>query len=186
MTEDDMAQKIEHHHQDSLPLAEVQETPDRTDIPIVEIGLIAVKDPAYEKPVFRRDASSGIKSFEEIDRDLGNALKETRKLTGLSREAIAELVGLSTPVYGRYERGFSALTVTRLIHLCEVLNIGPEEMIFSVAPHLYGASQEEAEERYATFSMVRKLDVDTLKLVRQLLEQIRPSSPASSSESELK
>ncbi|RYG97940.1 MAG: XRE family transcriptional regulator [Alphaproteobacteria bacterium] len=185
MTENDMAQKSQRSHQISLPQGEVEKAPASTD-PVVATGLIAVKDPAYEKPVFRRDASSGIKPFEEIDRDLGNALKETRKVTGLSREAIAELVGLSTPVYGRYERGFSSLTVTRLIHLCEVLNIGPEEMIFSVAPHLYGVSQEEAEERYATFSMVRKLDVDTLKLVRQLLEQVRPSSPASSSESELK
>jgi len=181
-----MTQKSKHPHQISLPQGEVKKAPDSTDIPFVEKGLIAVKDPACEKPVFRRDASSGIRSFEEIDRDLGNALKEKRKITGLSREAIAELIGLSTPVYGRYERGFSALTVTRLIHLCEVLNIGPEEMIFSVAPHLYGASQEEAEERYATFSMVRKLDVDTLKLLRQLLEQVRPSSPATSSESELK
>lgn len=148
-----------------------------TDAPGPLSGLVAVKDPAYDKPVFRRQSGFGIRTFEEIEQNLGESLKEKRQAAGLSRDAAAELIGLATQVYGRYERGFSALTVTRLIHVCELLDMEPEEIIFAVAPHLYGASQDEAETRYAALSMLRRLDADTLKIVTRLLHQIRPSHP---------
>lgn len=153
----------------------VQSKSDSTDKSITVGGLIAVKDPAYNKPVFRRATGLEIRTFQEIDQALGAVLKEKREAAGLSREAIAELIGLSTQVYGRYERGFSALTATRLIHVCEVLNIEPEEMIFAVAPHLYGASQDEAENRYAALSLLKRLDAETLKIVNRLLNQIQPT-----------
>jgi hypothetical protein len=98
----DMVRKSARSHLAPLPKDELEKTPS-PDIRVVVTGLIPVKDPAYEKPIFRHDASSGIRSFEEIDRDLRDVLKEKRKITDLSREAIAELIGLSTPVYGRYE-----------------------------------------------------------------------------------
>lgn len=165
----------------SLLQGELGHGPDSIGTPRMVAGLIAVKDPAYEKPVFRRETGSGIRTFEEIDQALGAILKEKREAAGLSRDAIAELIGLSTQVYGRYERGFSALTATRLIHVCEVLNMELEEMIFAVAPHLYGASQDEAETRYAALSMLRRLDAETLEIVSRLLKQIQPDHLASSS-----
>ncbi|CAH2398865.1 hypothetical protein MES4922_20331 [Mesorhizobium ventifaucium] len=50
------------------------------------------------------------------------------------------MLGLSMQVYGRYERAFSKLHVTRMIHLCEILGFMPMECC-SVLPRIYGAAR---------------------------------------------
>nr|WP_292122746.1 helix-turn-helix transcriptional regulator [Mesorhizobium sp.] len=48
------------------------------------------------------------------------------------------MLGLSDQVYNRYENAVSWLTVGRLLHICEVLSISPVEILYPVAPHLWG------------------------------------------------
>ncbi|WP_292266613.1 helix-turn-helix domain-containing protein [Mesorhizobium sp.] len=51
------------------------------------------------------------------------------------------MLGLSDQVYSRYENAVSRLTVGRLLHICEVLSISPVEILFPVAPHLWGEAR---------------------------------------------
>ncbi len=79
-------------------------------------------------------------------------------------------MGLSTPVYGRYERAFSKLHVTRMVHICEVLNIMPIEMLYEAAPHLWGKSEEEAKDRVELAKLVADLPHST---TRDLLSLVK-------------
>ena len=51
---------------------------------------------------------------------------------------MARYFGLSTQVFGRYEKAISKLHVTRLVHLSEVLGFHPMELVYAAAPHLFG------------------------------------------------
>jgi hypothetical protein len=78
------------------------------------------------------------------------------------------MIGLSTQVFGRYEKAISKMHVTRLIHLCEILDASPVEMIHAAAPHLFGKTEEEARIRAEALSTVQKLPEDLLVLLLPL------------------
>ena len=80
-------------------------------------GLVETTDPEHDdKPLFRRPGFDGIRTFGEMDEIIAAFLKQIREEHGLPRAEFAPLVGLSVPVYGRCERAFSRMTVTRMIH----------------------------------------------------------------------
>ena len=67
------------------------------------------------------------------------------------------MIGLHKTIVARYERAFSKLQATRLIHLCEILDCSPIEMIHAAAPHFFGKSREEADTKLKL--MLRILDM---------------------------
>ncbi len=102
-------------------------------------GLVSTADPEVDKPIYRKPGFDGkITTLGDMEELISAFLKKTREAQGLSRADIAPMLGLSIPVYGRYERAFSKMTVTRMIHLCEILGFMPIDMIFEAAPHLWG------------------------------------------------
>ncbi|RUV54587.1 transcriptional regulator, partial [Mesorhizobium sp. M1A.F.Ca.IN.022.02.1.1] len=92
---------------------------------------------------------------------------------------------LSVPVYGRYERAFSKMHVTRMIHLCEILGFMPVEMLFAAAPHLWGQTPEEAEDRLELAKLMAALPHDTtrdlLALVKRMVAQQKAADAATAS-----
>jgi len=88
------------------------------------------------------------------------------------RAELSTLVGLSEQVYGRYERSSSKMTVSRLIHLSEVLGVSPLTMLFAAAPHLWGDDQQEAESRFRMMKLLEDLPAETLASVVTLLETV--------------
>ncbi|WP_292443531.1 helix-turn-helix transcriptional regulator [Mesorhizobium sp.] len=91
-------------------------------------------------------------------------VRERRDARRLNRAQMGTMVGLHETIFARYERAFSKLHATRLIHICEILDCSPIEMIHSAAPHFFGESRQEAD--------------DKLKLVLRVLDM--PASTASS------
>ncbi|TCQ71320.1 hypothetical protein EDF68_1272 [Ochrobactrum sp. BH3] len=83
-------------------------------------------------------------------------------------------MGLSTPVYGRYERAFSKLHVTRMIHICEVLGLMPIYILYEAAPDLWGDNEEEARDRVELAKLVADLPHNTtrdlLSLVKKMVD----------------
>ncbi|MCL7999760.1 helix-turn-helix domain-containing protein [Brucella sp. 21LCYQ03] len=152
-----------------------------------EHSLEKTNDPEIDKPVYRRRGFEGISTFEEIDQKLAKYLREAREQAGLKQADFAPLMGLSTPVYGRYERAFSKLHVTRMIHICEVLGFMPIDMLFAAAPHLWGENEEEASDRVELAKLITNLPHNTtrdlLSLVKKMAElqnQVDASSKSSS------
>ncbi|MEO5756546.1 MAG: helix-turn-helix transcriptional regulator, partial [Mesorhizobium sp.] len=110
-------------------------------------GLVATTDPEIDKPVFRRPGFNGIDKLGEMDERISAFLRKARDDTGLTREEVARYLGLSTQVFGRYEKAISKLHVTRLVHLSEILGFHPMELVYAAAPHLFGKTPEEAADQ---------------------------------------
>ncbi|URK89452.1 helix-turn-helix domain-containing protein (plasmid) [Rhizobium sp. RCAM05350] len=139
---------------------------------IAELGLVKTSDPENEKPVYRRESFGDISTFEDLDTKVGEALRNCRQDKNLSRAELATLVGLSEQVYGRYERNSSKMHVSRLIHLSEVLGVSPLTMLFSAAPHLWGATEKEADTRFRMMKLLEDLPFDTMSSIVTLLETV--------------
>lgn len=146
--------------------------------------LIEVRDPEMENTIHRRRGFEEIVDLGEMDNRLGEALSRARKKRGLTRPELAPLLGLTTQVYGRYERGEAKMHVTRLVHLSELLDFAPWDLIYAAAPHLWGDSQEEAELRFQLMKHVEQLPPEKARLLMDLirsfleLEKVQPSRDA--------
>jgi transcriptional regulator with XRE-family HTH domain len=147
-----------------------------------KMGLVEATDPEIDKPVFRRPGYDGIKTFGEIDERIAQFIRKAREDKELTRAELAPLLGLSMPVYGRYERAFSKMHVTRMIHLCEILGFMPMEMLFSAAPHLWGRTPEEARDSMELTELVMALPHgtkrDLLALVKKMVALERAADGA--------
>ncbi len=131
---------------------------------IDEYGLVETSDEESEKPIYRKPGFEGIRSFGEMEQIFSQFIREHRDAKRLNRAQVGMMVGLHETIFARYERAFSKLQATRLIHLCEILDCSPVEMIHAAAPHFFGESRKEAD--------------DKLKLVLRILDM--PASTASS------
>lgn len=131
---------------------------------IDEQGLVQTSDDESEKPIYRKPGFEGIRSFGEMEEIFSRFIREHRDTKRLNRAQVGMMVGLHETIFARYERAFSKLQATRLIHLCEILDCSPIEMIHAAAPHFFGESRKEAD--------------DKLKLILRILDM--PASTASS------
>ncbi|WP_312407121.1 helix-turn-helix domain-containing protein [Rhizobium sp.] len=141
-------------------------------------GLVETNDPESEKPVFRRPGFEDVVNFQEMDRRIASYLQGAREKAGLSRAEFASMIGLATAVYGRYERADSRITVTRLIHLCELLDVMPIDIISEVAPHLYGRTADEAKDYVELTHIIRNLPHETVRDLMGLLRRMTPENSA--------
>ncbi|WP_041409828.1 helix-turn-helix transcriptional regulator [Sinorhizobium fredii] len=138
-------------------------------------GLVEITDPEFPRPVFRQSGFDGILTAKEMDEKISAWLKKTREAKGISRADLAHLLGLSVSVYARYERGSEArMSIPRLIHLCEIMGFMPLDMIFDTAPHLWGKTPEEAEERRTLTRLIERLPADTMRDLIRLLKRMMP------------
>ncbi len=133
-------------------------------------SLVEVKDLEGDKSYSRSPAFGEIRSYAEMDVVVGETLRAYRERNKMLQSDIAGLMGLATPVYGRYERGEVRLNIGRAIHLCEILGIKPDELLYEAAPHLWGDTPESAHERHELEKIVNLLPDD---VVRNLLSIVR-------------
>ncbi|WP_253383893.1 helix-turn-helix domain-containing protein, partial [Notoacmeibacter sp. MSK16QG-6] len=111
------------------------------------MGLVETSDPEVDKPIHRRPGFQGIQEFSEMDAAIGKFIRERRNAVPLTRNELQEFLGLTAQVYGRYERGFSKMTATRVVHLAELLGFHPIELFCVIAPHFFGENDEDAQKK---------------------------------------
>jgi transcriptional regulator with XRE-family HTH domain len=58
-----------------------------------------------------------------VDAEIGKLIAEARKRQKVSRDKAAEMLGLSTQMLQKHERGITPITVNRLLQLTEALGI---------------------------------------------------------------
>ena len=121
---------------------------------IEERGLVESFDPETKKNIFRKPGFEGIEQFEDIDRHLGDFIREARVNKNLTHEHFVELIGLSYYVYGRYERARSRMTVRRLVHVWELLGFSMIDLVYAIAPQMLGDTPEKAERMKALYSSI--------------------------------
>jgi transcriptional regulator with XRE-family HTH domain len=59
----------------------------------------------------------------------GDRMMQARKEKGLSREALAEKIGTSAPIVGRYERGDMMPSVEIATHIAEALEVSLDFLV---------------------------------------------------------
>jgi transcriptional regulator with XRE-family HTH domain len=77
---------------------------------------------------------------------LGANMRMAREQTGFTQEHVAELLGISTEVYGRMERGTIFPRMERFMDLCEKLRVPPDRLLgyaSAEAPATGAMRQEE-------------------------------------------
>jgi transcriptional regulator with XRE-family HTH domain len=142
-------------------------------------GLVETIEPDFERPLWRRPGFEGVVSLDQIDRALSEFLASARRKNGLTREQLAELLGISGQVYGRYERADSKLNVSRLVHLAEILGFQPIEMIYAAAPHLFGETPKQAENRIALMRLMSRMRPEAVESLLMLVGELSGDSGGS-------
>lgn len=132
-------------------------------------GLSETSDPEIDRPLSRKPGFNGIRSLADMDTAISEFLRDARKQQDLTREELAQLLGLSGQVYGRYERAFSKMHVTRMIHLSELLGFKPIEMIYAAAPHLFGDTENESRNRIALMRLMSKMRPEAVESLLKLI-----------------
>ena len=138
-------------------------------------GLVETRDDEIEKPLYRKPGFEGIRSFSEMERIFSRVIREKRDSHNLNRAQTAMMVGLHELIFARYERAFSKLTVTRLIHLAEILGFSPIELLYAAAPHLFGDSQEEADDKVKLMLRILNMPAATTHSLLRLIEGLSPT-----------
>ena len=121
------------------------------------LGLVPVLDEESGKTIYRRKTSFPVPSPEELENRISDHLAATREQANITKEEMAELLGLSQQFYGRAERREAHLRVTRLILMIEIL--GPEmfDVLAEVAPQIFGTDEAESKARGKLISTVMRL-----------------------------
>ena len=120
-------------------------------------GLVPVFDADTDRTIYRRKTDLPVPSSEEMEKGISDHLAATRENANISKEEMAELLGLSQQFYGRAERKEAHIRVTRLIFMIEIL--GPEmfDVLAEVAPQIFGKNEAEAKARGQLVSTIMRL-----------------------------
>lgn len=137
---------------------------------IDEHGLVETNDDESEKPIYRKPGFEGVRSFNEMEQAFSQFIRERRDAKRLNRAQMGTMIGLHETIFARYERAFSKLQATRLIHLSEILDCSPIEMIHAAAPHFFGDSQKEADDKLKLILRVLNMPPATASNLLNLVE----------------
>ena len=67
---------------------------------------------------------------KNINLEIGERVRQSRTATGLSREKLAELLGISTLFLGYIECGQRGMSINTLHNLCNILNESADYILF--------------------------------------------------------
>ncbi len=146
----------------------------------VKRGLVETTEPDFERALWRKPSFDGVVSLDDMDKALSEFLGTARRKEGLNREQLAELLGISAQVYGRYERAESKLNVTRLVHLSEILGFAPIDMIYAAAPHLFGKTPKESENRIRLMRLMSRMRPEAVDSLLTLVGELSGDNEVSS------
>jgi transcriptional regulator with XRE-family HTH domain len=65
---------------------------------------------------------------------MGERARAARGQLGLNQSEVAERVGISIEVYGRFERGLITPRLSTFLRLCDVLRVQPNDLLLADAP----------------------------------------------------
>lgn len=90
-------------------------------------------------------------SLQEIDKHVGQRLKEARKEAGLSLEKLAKKIGITYQQISKYESGANKISMSRMCQIAGVL----DKPVFWFVPPEYGG--EMAKHALALEGAINKL-----------------------------
>ncbi len=144
------------------------------------LGLERVDDPNKDHTIYRKRLDGKIIDLKELDLLVAQRLRVLRTDRQIAQAKVATLLGVKEATYSRYENASSLMTVGRLIHIFEVLDITPEEFfdpfVNERPTHPKGKSRKDVRNKLmgATVDHLKKLDDTALKMVHDLVIAMEP------------
>lgn len=71
-----------------------------------------------------------MKEKKEFNIAIGNRIKQAREAAGLTQERFAELISMGTKNVSAIERGMVGVSLPALQHICQVLSISSDDILF--------------------------------------------------------
>jgi transcriptional regulator with XRE-family HTH domain len=144
------------------------------------LGLERVDDPNKDHPVYRKRLDGKIIDLRQLDLLVAQRLRDLRTDRQLAQAKVAMLLGMKEATYARYENASSLMTVGRLLHVFEVLDVTPEEFFDPLVNEQPSHSKAESREALRdqlmeeTVDHLQKLDETALKMVHDLVLAMEP------------
>ena len=110
------------------------------------------------------------KDYRTLDqREMGRRIRDRREAMGLSREDLAELLGVSPQFIADVEYGNKGLSIKRLYLLSQVLGVTAD---YILAGSLYSTETDGAATRFKEeiMGLIDKCDAKQLKGIREIAE----------------
>ncbi len=142
------------------------------------LALEQLDDPQIQKPIYRDVCFGLMERTGEIEELTSSQFRELREVREIPRAVLAPMLGLHHQVLTRYEKATSRLMVARLIHLREILDTSPMDLIYPVASHLFGETAHEAEMTKSIFDKLRSLDALTLLAISSFTQHLETKRTA--------
>lgn len=120
-------------------------------------------------------AKSGDLSVEfggDIEKIIGASFLDLRTARKISRSDLASIIGIKETSLRRHEFGKTKITVSRLIQICETLDANPIEVLGPVAPHLFGATADTADQVIAIMKILVRLDAEAATSVLGVVQHL--------------
>ena len=91
-----------------------------------------MEDGSEAEPVVA--AISGSRSPTSADAGVGSRIKELRRAAGRTQKEIADIVGVTSAQFHRYETGATRIATSRLLGIAAALGVRPEMLMGTSAP----------------------------------------------------
>lgn len=72
---------------------------------------------------FDEDPSRAVNKGTDVDRFVGNRIRERRVMLGLSQQQMAQMIGVTYQQAHKYERGINRISAGRLFDIARVLRV---------------------------------------------------------------
>lgn len=101
---------------------------------------------------------------------VGSRIREVRKLSGLSQEALGEKADLSYSYIGRMENGHKNISLLNLAKIANVLNVSVHEFFSNVSD--YETLSENDKLKKEIYLLLNEQDGDALLLAKNILKEL--------------
>lgn len=106
---------------------------------------------------------------------IGDRARAVRTRLGLNQADVAERVGISNEVYGRFERGLVTPRIATLLKLCAVLKVEPNDLLLPSSPSRDTDMPESTPMRQLA-AVLDGADAVTIKRVTEVARWLRSSA----------
>ncbi len=106
------------------------------------------------------------RSVQPLDFELGEEIRKRRVAAGYTKKALAEILGISSQQLQKYEIGVNRISVSRLVDICDILNISPETLLSKIT------NSEESNTISAANEMVNRNKLLKTELGQQVLASL--------------
>lgn len=135
-------------------------------------GLVETTDATVNKPIYRKPGFDGIVSLSAMEENFSRFLRRKRDAQRLNRQQVGTMVGIHHEIYARHERAAARLTMTRLLHLAELLDFSPIEAIHTITPQFFGSDRKEADMKFDLAMRISGLSAEAAEALLRVAEQL--------------